>query len=71
MDANEFALWLPTMREVYAEEIAGYGGLSTDEAKRKAIADLERLFPDHRPSTEQFVFVVEADGEPVGDLWIA
>ena len=27
--------------------------------------------PDAQPSSDQFVFVVEADGESVGELWVA
>jgi GNAT superfamily N-acetyltransferase len=37
----------------------------------KAKADTDQLFPDGRPAAEQLVFVIEAEGESVGDLWLA
>ena len=71
MDADEFSRWLPKMRDGYAHDIAVNGGASEDEAQRKASADLEQLFPADQPSETQFVFVIEAEGEAVGDLWCA
>jgi ribosomal protein S18 acetylase RimI-like enzyme len=71
MDADEFASWLPMVRDFYAQDMAANGGLSQDEAQRKAIADTAQLFPADQPSADQFVFVIEADGEQVGELWIA
>ena len=71
MGADEFARWLPTVRDSYAQDIAVNGGASEDEAQRKAIADTEQLFPADQPSADQFVFVIEADGERVGELWFA
>jgi GNAT superfamily N-acetyltransferase len=59
------------LRNFYAEDMVANGGLSIDEARRKAIADTEQLFPDDHPSADQFLFVIEADGEHVGELWIA
>lgn len=70
MDEDEFARWLPIMRDAYAGDIAR-GGSDEETARRKAIEDTEELFPGERPRPEQFVFVVEADGEAVGDLWFA
>src|SRR5262245_49915660 len=72
MNQDEFARWLPVMRDSYARDIArGGGGSDEDAARRKAIADIERLFPGDRPSPDQFVYIVEADGEAVGELWFA
>jgi ribosomal protein S18 acetylase RimI-like enzyme len=72
MNEDEFARWLPSMRDSYARDITRSGGGSDDEAaRRKAIEDVEQLFPGERPSPDQFVFVVEADGEAVGELWFA
>jgi GNAT superfamily N-acetyltransferase len=70
MTEEEFARWLPAMRDAYADDIARNGGASEEVARRKALADVGRLFPDDAPSAEQLVFVIEADGEPVGDLWL-
>jgi hypothetical protein len=70
MGEDEFAQWLPKMRDAYAQDIASNGGATEDDALRKAIADTERLFPGGQPSADQLVFVVEADGERVGELWL-
>jgi ribosomal protein S18 acetylase RimI-like enzyme len=70
MGEDEFAQWLPKMRDAYAQDIASNGGAAEDEALRKAIADTERLFPGGQPSADQLVFVIEADGERVGELWV-
>jgi GNAT superfamily N-acetyltransferase len=72
MTPDEFARWLPGARDRYATEIARSGsGSDEGAARRKAIEDTERLFPGGRPSPDQFVFVVEADGETVGEFWFA
>jgi GNAT superfamily N-acetyltransferase len=71
MGDDEFAAWLPQMREGYARSMIDHGGFTPEAARSKAEADAEHLFPDGRPAAEQLVFVVEADGEPVGDLWLA
>jgi ribosomal protein S18 acetylase RimI-like enzyme len=71
MGVDEFARWLPKVRDFYAQDMVTNGGASEDEAQRKAIADTEQLFPGDQPCADQFVFVIEADGEQVGELWMA
>jgi len=71
MSDDEFATWLPRMRDGYADQLARYGGIPGRAARTKAQVDTERLFPADRPSSAQAVFVVEADGERVGELWVA
>lgn len=71
MSDEEFATWLPEMRQSYANDIEANGGASKEDAERKALVDTERLFPDGQPSAEQLVLVIEAEGEIVGDLWLA
>jgi GNAT superfamily N-acetyltransferase len=71
MRDDEFAAWLPQMRDGYAQAMIDDGGFPADGAKAKAARDVEALFPDGRQSAGQFVYVVEADGEPVGELWLA
>ena len=71
MRDDEFTAWLPKMRDGYAQAMIDDGGFSPEGATAKAAADIEALFPGGRPSEQQFVFVVEADDEPVGDLWLA
>ena len=71
MTDEEFAGWLPDMRDRYAADMVRDAGMSRDRAEAKAVADIERLFPDGNPVAEQLVYVIEAEGEAVGDLWLA
>ena len=71
MREDEFERWLPKMRQGYAEDMIRNGGVAEERAHAKASNDVEQLFPGERPSPDQLVFVIEADGEPVGDLWVA
>ena len=71
MRNEEFERWLPRLREGYATDIMRNGGTSEEDARTKAGVDIERLFSNGLPSSDQFVFVVEADGESVGELWVA
>jgi hypothetical protein len=71
MRDDEFAAWLPRARRGYADDMIRNGGVSVERATAKAAADTEALFPGDRPSALQSVFVIEADGEPVGELWVA
>ena len=71
MRDDEFADWLPQMRNGYAQAMIDEGGFSPEAATAKAESDSDALFPGGLPSVEQLVFVIEAEGEPVGDLWLA
>jgi ribosomal protein S18 acetylase RimI-like enzyme len=71
MREDEFAVWLPKMRDDYAQAMVDDGGVSHEAATAKSAADIEQLFPGERPSGDQLVFVIEADGEGVGELWLA
>jgi ribosomal protein S18 acetylase RimI-like enzyme len=71
MSNDEFERWLPRMRDDYAQGMAEEGGVPAEAARAKAAEEMERLFPDGMPSPAQSVFMVEADGNPVGELWVA
>ena len=71
MSDDEFEQWLPRMREDYAQGIAEQGGVPAETARAKAAEEIEDLFPEGLPSPLQSVYVVEADGAPVGELWVA
>jgi ribosomal protein S18 acetylase RimI-like enzyme len=71
MRNDEFAAWLPVMRDRYAEDMIRHADLPPERARSKAVDDVERLFPGGEPSSDQLVFVIEADGERVGELWLA
>jgi GNAT superfamily N-acetyltransferase len=70
MRNDEFADWLPLMRERYAADMVEHAGMSPERAAAKATDDTERLFPGGVPAAQHSVYVIEADGEPVGDLWL-
>ena len=69
MTAEEFAAWLPTMRDRYAEDMQENAGASADKALAKAEADIERLFPGGERTEQQLVHVIEAEGRDAGVLW--
>jgi GNAT superfamily N-acetyltransferase len=71
MSDEEFAEWYPWMRDRYAADMVENAGVTPEAAREKGEADMERLFPDGKPADEQLVFVIEADGQTAGDLWIA
>jgi ribosomal protein S18 acetylase RimI-like enzyme len=71
MRDDEFAAWLPLMHERYAADMVEQAGMSQERAAAKAADDVERLFPGGVPSAQHSVYVIEADGEPAGDLWLA
>jgi GNAT superfamily N-acetyltransferase len=68
---DELPGWLARTRAGYADEMVRNAGASPDQARAKAEADTESLFPGGRPSAEQFVYVVGLDGEPAGQIWFA
>jgi GNAT superfamily N-acetyltransferase len=68
---DEFDAWLPSVRVGFAEELTMNGGLDPAAARVKADADTAQLFPGGRPCREQLLFVIEAGGERVGELWLA
>jgi ribosomal protein S18 acetylase RimI-like enzyme len=71
MSDDEFEAWLPRMRADYGDSLASQGGVPDDRARAKADADVANLFPNGRRSPEQSIFVLELDGERIGELWVA
>ena len=71
MRDDEFATWLPKMRDDYAQAMVDDAGIPPEDARAKSAADIAHLFPEGRPSEGQLVFVIEAEGEAVGELWLA
>jgi ribosomal protein S18 acetylase RimI-like enzyme len=70
MLGDEFAAWLPLMSERYAADMVEHAGMSQERATAKAATEIEHLFPGGIPAAQHSVYVIEADGEPVGDLWL-
>jgi ribosomal protein S18 acetylase RimI-like enzyme len=70
LPADEFGSWFAAMRDSYAEDMARDAGLAPDRATARAAAQMDELFPGRAPSPDQLVYVVEAAGERVGQLWL-
>ncbi|MEA2580272.1 MAG: hypothetical protein QOE83_1164 [Actinomycetota bacterium] len=62
---EEFAAWLPLLREEYAQDLVRDYGMSAEGASRQAVEEID----GHRPAGHS-VFVMEVEGEPVGHLWL-
>jgi len=71
MRDDELDARLPQMQADYVNAMIDEGGFAREVAEAKAAADTAALFPEGRPTPDQAVFVIEADGEPVGRLWVA
>jgi RimJ/RimL family protein N-acetyltransferase len=67
---DEFESWFALRRDSYAEDMATNAGLDPERASARAATQMDELFPGRAPSPEQLVYVVEADGERVGELWL-
>ena len=66
----EFGAWLPGVRVGYAEHLIANGGMDPVAARAKADGETAQLFPGGQSSPEQLVFVIETEGEYVGELWL-
>ncbi len=67
---EEFEAWFPRMRDGYADDMAKDADVAPEKAASLAATQMDQLFPGRAPSPEQLVYVVEADGERVGELWV-
>ena len=67
---DEFGSWFPRMRDGYAADMVKDAGLAPEKATALAASQMDALFPGQTPSPDQLVYVIEADGERVGDLWV-
>jgi GNAT superfamily N-acetyltransferase len=66
MEDEEFAAWLPLLQEGYAGDLMRDYGLSPDQARARAAAEIHR-----HPPEGHSVYVLEVDGASVGHLWLA
>lgn len=71
MTDEEFAEWLPLMRERYERDLQRDFGMSPEGARAHSDASIDRLVPGGKLLPDHVVFVIEVDGEPGGDLWLA
>jgi ribosomal protein S18 acetylase RimI-like enzyme len=71
MSGDELVPLLERWQERFAANIGPARGLSPDEAVAQAGKDFADLLPDGIHTENQLLFVAEADGEPVGELWLS
>lgn len=55
----------------YVDEIVASGSMSREAAEEKGRRDYAELLPEGLATPGQLIFRVEADGLPVGWLWLA
>ena len=67
----EYDAMVAASKAGYAEGIEQHGGLTREAAVQKADADFAALLPQGFATPGHWHFVVEADGMPVGRLWLA
>lgn len=67
---DEFEPWFLRLRDTYAEDMTRDAGLAADKAAAMASAQFDALFPGRVPSPQQLVYILEADGRRVGELWL-
>lgn len=67
---DEFEAWVALRRDSYAEDMVKDAGIAPEKATAMASSQMDALFPGRVPSPEQLIYVLEADGEPVGELWV-
>ncbi len=67
----EYDAWSAASLRAYVEEIVESGSLSRAAAEEKGRRDNETLRPQGLATPGQLIFRVEADGTPVGWLWLA
>ncbi|HEY7048203.1 MAG TPA: GNAT family N-acetyltransferase [Jatrophihabitantaceae bacterium] len=71
MSDDELAPLVERWQQRFASKIAPARGLSPDEATVQARKDFADLLPHGVRTDDQLLFVAEADGEPVGALWLS
>jgi len=68
---EEFPTFLAVSKAGYAHDIEVHGGQTHEAAQEKAGADFPAALPLGLETPGHFIFIVEADGQPVGRLWLA
>jgi ribosomal protein S18 acetylase RimI-like enzyme len=69
--AEEFPEFVNRVEAGYASDIEVHGGQTHEAALEKASADMAAALPNGMRTPGHVIFVVEADGEDVGRLWLA
>ena len=68
---EQFDEWSATGRREYAADMVANAGMAPARAREKAVRDYLAVLPEGLETPGHWIFVVEADGRPVGRLWFA
>lgn len=71
LTAEEFPAFMAASKAGYGEGIETHGGQSHAAAQQKADADMAAVLPLGIETPGHVIFVIEAEGTPVGRLWLA
>jgi ribosomal protein S18 acetylase RimI-like enzyme len=71
LTAAEYPAFLVASKAGYAEGIEIHGGQTHEAAQLKAATDFPAVLPMGLQTPGHHIFVVEANGAPVGRLWLA
>jgi ribosomal protein S18 acetylase RimI-like enzyme len=71
MRPHEFPAFLDASKRFYARDIEEHGGQTAEFARRKSDEDHAAILPEGLATPGHAIFVVEADGERIGILWVA
>lgn len=69
--ADEYPELIAASEADYAYGIEVHGGQSRAAAQRKAETDMATVLPQGLDTPGHVIFVIEADGQAVGRLWLA
>jgi ribosomal protein S18 acetylase RimI-like enzyme len=69
--AEEYAGWSAATLDAYVDEIVASGSMSREAAEEKSRRDDTELLPEGLATPGHLICRVEADGQPVGWLWMA
>jgi ribosomal protein S18 acetylase RimI-like enzyme len=68
---DEYRGWLAAEIAGYADELVESGALSRELAEERSRRDTAQLLPQGLATPGHLIFRVDADGQPVGWLWLA
>ncbi len=71
MRPDEYPAFIAASKADYTHDMVVHGGMLPAVAERKSEEDHAAILPDGLATAGQWIFVVEADGEAVGHLWVA
>jgi len=71
MRPAEYPAFIAASTSSYTHDMVVHGGVPPAAAERKSDEDHAAVLPDGLATAGQWIHVVEAEGEPVGHLWVA